>query len=340
MKILADFHHSSLYSSYLYTFETRLGHEVYRQIGRDWFEKGFWKINRQEDTIAQYLSPLGYEPSDGTPQLNQIQWVKDGIYYSIDPNTNQIHKAIEFDTFNEMDFDVVIASIPDHIEPFKKLAKMKKAKFIFQAGNMFPPMLWKNVDNFMGSIFPTNIPMHKVFYHQEFDETVFKYVKPTQNKTIYTYMNCLQNFPASYEYWLELQEELPEYTFKEYGAQNKDDSITGIKNLAKSMSEARWIYHYKPGGDGYGHCFFNSLAMGRPMITNKRDYEGKLGGTMIDDHSSIILDGMLPKDLAEMIRNREENNESMGLESRRRFVDCVNFEKESIMLDNFLKELV
>lgn len=340
MVILADFHHSSLYSSYLYTLETRLGHEVYRQIGRGWFEKGFWKINRQEDTIQQYLATYGYEPNDGTPVLNQVRWVKDGVYYSKDPNTDQIHKAIEFKTFQEMDFDVIIASIPDHIEPFKKLAKMKKAKFIFQVGNHFADVDLNKIDNLMASIFPMMTPCHSVFYHQEFDTTVFKYHKPVKSKEIHNYMNCLKEYPIAYAYWLSLKEYLPEYIFKEFGSQSKDGSVTGIKNLARSMAKARWIFHYKPGGDGFGHVAFNTLAMGRPVITNKRDYEGKLFGTMIDDRSSIILDGLKPKDLAQMIKNREENYDDMSVMCNQRFTDSVNFDKEAIIIEKFLKELV
>lgn len=340
MNILADHHHSSLYSSLLYTLEGRLGHQVYRQIGRDWFEKGYWKINRQEDTIQQYLATYGYQPDDGTPPLNQLRMVKDSIYYTVDPNTKQIHKAIEYKTFMEMDFDVIIASIPDHIEPFKKLAKEKNARFVFQAGNEFPQEYWNTVPNFMGSIMPRNLPMHRVFYHQEFDTKVFKYHKPPKNKRIHNYMNCLKNYPMAYAYWKALQRELPEYEFYEYGSQNKDGTITGIDNLAKSMAQARWIFHVKPGGDGYGHVAFNTLAMGRPVITNKRDYEGKLFGTMLDGNNALLIDCLKPDQLAKMLKNREENNLDMGLLSYKRFTDHVDFKKEAVLINKFLKELV
>lgn len=340
MNIFIDMHHSSLYSSFLYTLEVRLGHKCWRSIGRKWFEKGYWKINRQEDTIQQYLATYGYDPLDGTPVLNQVKWSDDGIYYTVDPNTNQTHKAIEYDTFLDMDFDVIIASIPDHIEPFKKLAKLKGAKMVFQAGNEFPQEYWNDVPNFMGSIMPRSLPMHSIFYHQEFDTKVFKYKKPPKNKRIHNYMNCLKNYPMAYAYWNALKAELPEYEFYEYGAQNKDGSITGIKELADSMHKARWIFHVKPGGDGYGHVAFNTLAVGRPVITNKRDYEGKLFGTMLDSNSSLLTDCLRPKQLAEILKNREENNEAMGLLSYKRFTDHVDFDKEAVKINTFLEELV
>ena len=347
MKILAGFHHSSLYSSFLYTLEARLGHEVYRCVGREWFEKGYWKINRQEDTIQQYLGTYGYKPTDGTPTLNDLMWVKDGIYYSRDPNTGQLHKAIEYKTFMEMDFDVIIASIPQHIEPFKKLAKIKKAKFILQVGNEWD-IPYSRVPNLLASVAPRKVPCHSIFYHQEFDTNVFSYENPRETRVfkklyhsmeIHNYMNVLHNYPEALEYFLELEKEMPEYKFKMYGSQNRDGSITGIQNLANSMKKARWIFHMKPGGDGYGHVLFNTYAVGRPLITNKRYYEGKLGGTMMDDRSSIIMDGLKPSELADIIRNNEINNVEKSKESYRRFADNVDFKKEAKQIQKFLEEL-
>lgn len=339
MKILTDYHHSSLYSSFLYTLETRLGHEVYRCIGREWFEKGYWRINRQEDTIQQYLGTYGYKPDDGTPVLNDVMWVKDKVYYSKDPNTNQIHKAIEYKTFLDMDFDVIIASIPKHIEPFKKLAELKNAKFILQVGNMWE-LPYSRIPNLMASVAPRQVPCHSVFYHQEFDTNVFSHTKSTKSKEIHNYMNVLHNYPEALEYFLELEKLMPDYKFKMFGSQNRDGSITGIQDLADSMKKARWIFHFKQFGDGYGHVIHNAFAVGRPIITRKRDYEGKLAGVMIRDKNSIILDGMSPGELADKIRNSEDLNEEMSIESRRIFDEFVNFDKESKEIELFLKNLI
>lgn len=265
-------------------------------------------------------------------------WVKDGIYYSRDPNTGQIHKAIEYKTFLDMDFDVIIASIPAHIEPFRKLAEIKGAKFILQVGNMWD-LPYSRIPNLMASVAPIDVPCHSVFYHQEFDTSVFSYEEPNDSKEIHNYMNVLHNYPEAYNYFLELEQELPEYTFKMFGSQNRDGCITGIKNLADSMKKARWIFHFKPHGDGYGHCLFNTFAVGRPIITRKRDYEGQLGGQMMDDKSSIILDCLKPRELADIIRNNEEKNIDKSKESYRKFKENVNFEKEAKLIQKFLEEL-
>ncbi len=266
-------------------------------------------------------------------------WVKDGIYYSRDPNTDQIHKAIEYKTFMEMEFDVIIASIPQHIEPFKKLAKDKNAKFIFQVGNEFP-FDYDSVPNLMASIMPRALKCHNVFYHQEFDTNVLKPLLGKKPKEIHNYMNVLHNYPRAYDYFIELEKAMQEYTFKMYGSQNRDGCISGVRNLAESMQRAKWIYHHKPGGDGYGHIAFNTLACGVPIITNKRDYEGKLFGSMIDDKSSVILDGMTPSELADYIRNKEENYDTMRQVCYSRFTENVDFNKEAIEIQKFLDNLV
>jgi hypothetical protein len=340
MRILTDFHHSSLYSSLLYTLESRLGHSVYRQIGERWFKEGFWKINRQADTIQQYLGTYGYQPIDGTPSLNNVMWVQDGIYYSRDPNTAQIHKAITFETFMGMNFDVIIASIPQHIEPFMDLARRKGARFIFQVGNEFP-FDYNTVPNLMASIMPRPLNCHHVFYHQEFDQNVFRYREPVQSKEIHNYMNVLHNYPEGLEMFTALEKEMPDYSFKMFGSQNRDGCVSGNQQLADSMAKARWIFHCKPGGDGYGHVVYNTFSVGRPLIVKKQHYEGKLAGRMMrDKESCLVIDGMSPKQMAEYIRSHEEKNEQMSKSARQVFEEYVNWEKESKDIQKFLEELV
>lgn len=346
MKALIDFHHSSLMSSFLYTLEARLGFEVFRQIEPRWFKEGYWRINRQEDTVQQYLATYGYQPSDGTPPLNNTKWVENDIYHSLDPNTGQIHKAVTFEKFMAMDFDVIIASIPDHIKPFKQLAKMKNAKFVLQMGNEWDiqPYLdneTTHFDNLMASVAPRDFKVrNSVFYHQEFDTNIFKPVKKEDNKLICNYMNVLHNYKEAYDYFIQLEKAMPDYTFKMYGSQNRDGCITGVENLANSMKQARWIFHFKPQGDGYGHCLFNAFATGTPIITRATDYSGKLGGQMISNSRSIVLDNLTPEQLSAIIRNREENNEKMSKECAHRFEEMVDFDKEAEQINEFFEKLI
>jgi hypothetical protein len=69
--VFTDFHHASLLQSFILLFEKRLGGNVFRPIGMEWAEKGFWKIYDHPATREQYLGLNGATP-DGTPRLNEV----------------------------------------------------------------------------------------------------------------------------------------------------------------------------------------------------------------------------------------------------------------------------
>ena len=180
MKILADLHHSGLFHSLQLLFEKRLGFELYRPIGMEWATEGYWNVYNHPDTQKQFLMD-GYIPKDGTPPLNGISRIQDGIHYIKDTTHGGEQKAITLEQFKEMDIDIVIASIPAHIEPYKKLIHefKPKAKFVFQQGNMFTEVLSNlhTIPNLLSSTveFPVPSSCHAVFYHQEFPVDPFYY---------------------------------------------------------------------------------------------------------------------------------------------------------------------
>lgn len=46
MRVLADYHHHDLFESLAILFEDRLGWELYRPIGMEWFDEGYWNFER------------------------------------------------------------------------------------------------------------------------------------------------------------------------------------------------------------------------------------------------------------------------------------------------------
>lgn len=337
--IFIDMHHSSLFSSFLYTLETRLGYTIYRGVGEAWFKNGYWKINRQADTIQQYLGTYGYQPLDGTPSLNNVMWMQDDVYYSRDPNTGQIHKAITYEKFMSMEWYTVICSIPQHIEPYKELAKIKKCYHIFQVGNEFN-FDYESVPNLMASIMPRPIKAHHVFYCQEFDTTAFNPKPPNHSKKIYNFMNVLKNYPEALDLFLALEAELPDYDFKMFGSQNRDGCITGVQEIAAKIAEAQWIFHVKPGGDGYGHLVHNFYAIGRPLLTKKTHYEGKLAGRMMKESNAILVDSRNPKNIADLIRSHEDASDSMAENAHKTFNEYVDFSADAQRIKQFMDTLV
>lgn len=346
INILSDFHHAGLYNSLLMLFEGRLGGEVYRPIGMEWYEQGFWNVYPHIDTAKQYLSlDQLYMPVDGAPPLNQIVKDEDGVYHCHDIDSHETNKAISLDKFKEMQFDILIASIPQHIEPFQRLIQLyqPQAKLIFQIGNAWNVPQGIGVKNVMASAIVPNVPqgVNFVSYHQEFDTKVFSPSPIPTTKKIYSFVNCLgiaDLFKPDWELFLELERLMPDWEFKSFGGQCRDGAIRGDEAIANKMREATFIFHCKTGGDGYGHVIHTAAAVGRPLITRAADYQGKLAEPLIGDAiTSLIVDGRSPSDIAEIIRI--DAVETMGFNISRKFKQVVDFNKEEQEIRTFLDRL-
>lgn len=318
--VFVDFHHSSLLYSLILLFEKRLGGNVYRPIGLDWFREGYWKINDQLDTAEQFLSPNAGTP-DGTPPLNDIlgtgpvgaQLLDEQIelYYCKDIHGERANKAVTLSTFYRLPIDLVIASIPQHIEPFRKLCEQhpNKPKLIYQIGNQ-----WNIGDsvvkNIMSSARIDYIPpgINYIEYHQEFDTSIFAPDLPEDwtmmnypQKNIYSFINIFQHH-RDFAIFEEVEHHLQDWTFRSFGGQCRDGNMTGDAALAAKMKEARFIWHTKQHGDGYGHILHNAAAVGRPVITRYADYCGKLGEKLlIPDETCIFIDGLTPEQIVDKI---------------------------------------
>lgn len=346
MIIFTDFHHSGLLQSFIITFEKRLGHKVYRPIGLEWFEKGFWRINHQRDTAEQFLG-LHVVPKDGTPGLNDVTGYQEGVYKVRDIIDGE-NKAITFDAFMRTPVDVVIASIPAHLEPFRILCDMhpNKPKLVFQIGNNWELVDTNLVKNFMVSTkvsAPPIIDVNYIQYHQEFSLDDFNAggIFTLPDKNIYSFINILQSH-RDWPLFLELEQDLPDWQFRSYGGQCRDGNMTGSKALGEKMREARFIWHTKQGGDGYGHILYNSAAVGRPVIIRRADYEGKLGDELlIDGQTSIFIDGLSKEQIIEKILYYSEpvRYRKMSRHTWLNFNDKVNFAAEAQMIEDFLHNL-
>lgn len=351
MKVFTDFHHSALLRSLVLLFEYRLGAKVYRPIGTEWHENGFWKVYNHPATVQQYLTlAQGYRPIDGTPPLNQfvdgLTEYEDDVYYCTDPESESYNKAITLEKFKSMKFDIIIASIPAHIEPFKKLIELyqPQAKLVFQVGNAwdFNAM---GVQNVLSSTKPveTKPEQNVVFYHQEFDLKTFYPSVPPGNRRIHSFVNILQS--QGLADFLRLEELLPDFQLRSYGAGNRDGIKNGVKEVAAGMREADWVFHVKPGGDGYGHVIHNAFACGRPVITRKSYYKDRLAGDlMIDGETCFDLDVHDVETVAKLIRTASDYKNApllkqMSERAYEKFKEVVDFDREEKEIREWLKKL-
>ena len=99
MNIFADLHHGDLFYSLHRLFVERLGWTLYRPIGHDWFNAGYWKIaepyGNAKDTINQYLD-INCRGYNAYTNLNGEHYLKDGVYHIYDPRPNYYQKTITF----------------------------------------------------------------------------------------------------------------------------------------------------------------------------------------------------------------------------------------------------
>jgi hypothetical protein len=328
-------------------FEDRLGYNLYRPVGMEWWDKKLWNIYDHPATAQQFLSlDQRYKPIDGSPQLNKVKDITDDYYTVLDPEYLYDQKAVTYEQFMNMDVDIVIASIPAHIKPYMELAKLKGAKFIFQVGNNWTQgILPDEPINIMAS---ANVGFrdidHGITYHQEFDLNLFDCEKKNENpeNVITSMLNVPEQFP-DYKLFLELESRMPEWKFNVHGGQGRDGPINGARAVAEKILNSKYIWQVKEGGDGYGHILFNSAACGVPMIVKKQYYQGKLGEQMIEDmESCIVIDGLTIDQIIEKIEycSAPIKYEWMSARISRLFTMYVDFDLEAKKLQRFLNELV
>lgn len=356
-KVFTDFHHASLLQSLILLFEKRLGGEVYRPIGMEWAEQGYWKIFDHPATQAQYLGINAATP-DKTPPLNDVigtgKYSGIPFYFCHDIDSGQMNRAITFDAFLQLDIDIIIASIPAHIEPFKKLCELhpNKPKLIYQIGNAWTieAGLTRNI---MASAKIKDVPegINFIEYHQEFDTDIFKpadYQPSQMNPTnaISSFVNVFNgesHFAQDWKLFLEIEKLMPDWDFKSYGGQCRDGAVGPANILADRMREARFIWHTKAGGDGYGHIIHNVPAVGRPLIVKKLYYANKMAEPLlIDGETCVTIDGLRPAEIVDKINYYNDPARYLKLcrTAYENFTKICNFNQEFQDLQNFLGKLL
>lgn len=356
MIVFSDFHHASLLNSLIMLFEGRLGGQLYRPIGLEWAEKGFWKVYDHPYTQEQFLgigaatvTPPAQMYPDGTRPLNIVDKVEDGIYYCQDIDSGQFNKAVTFDRFMKLPIDIIIASIPQHIAPYRQLCELhpNHPKLVFQIGNAWSVEA-SGAPNVMASALINNVPSNINFisYHQEFDTKVFCPTTGVPEKNIYSFMNCFdidRLFEMDWRFFQDVEKTMPDWNFKAYGGQCRDGAANGSRELALKMQESKFIWHTKNGGDGYGHVLHNSAAVGRPLIVRRAYYYNKMGAKlMIDGETCIAIDGLGIDEVKNKIEyfSRPDLYSEMCRKVYNNFLVQVDFDKEAELIKDFLAKLI
>src|SRR3990167_10488983 len=303
--IFVDKHHEGLFNSLILLFEKRLGWKLYTQAGLQWYEEGLWNVYPSKDTAQQYL-------------LREVE--KD--------------HGITREQFKKMNFDLILCSIPQHINPFKRLAEEKNSPLCYQIGNAWdiPNNIVKNVMASAKCIPPVQI--NYIEYHQEFDLNIFYYEFPKNEKKIYSFINCLNTvdlYKKDWELFLELEKLMPDWEFKSFGGQCRDGWCNSPQEVADKMREATFIYQSKKDADGFGHVIHSAMAIGRPLIVNYQDYKDKLAGSkLIPATNCINVDNKSSQQISEEIIywSKSELLTEMGMNIYNKFKELVNYDEE------------
>ena len=107
----------------------------------------------------------------------------------------------------------------------------------------------------MASIAPFAVGsgVNVVNYHQEFDlEDHFRYEPPTFHNVVHSYVHYMKETHVMDA--VASSPLLPGWVWRRYGA-GMEQSIQHAKGVGEAMRDSGWTWHYKPEGDGYGHCY-------------------------------------------------------------------------------------
>jgi len=347
LNVLADWHHGSLFHSLHLLFEERLGWNLFRPIGTDFFKHGFWRYSTNPQVIKQYL-----ETPDQNPQIVKwwIQWTgekpvfEDGVYLipMFEGTHRYVHRAVTFEKFLKLDFDFVVATVYQHERPFHELIRKHKpnAVLIRQLGNPYEAVDFNVCRNILNST-STQIPqgINNVAYHQEFSLDDFKYEPPREHKTIKNFVNAL---PTTIDapLWHEYKEAMPEFMWRMHGIIGEDGFLTE-QDKAEAMRDASFIWNLKSQGDGYGFIPHQALACGRPLIVKKHYYKGQLPEALMEDSETCIdLDLDNKQGNIRKIRrfSEPEAHAEMCQKTHRKFKEKVDFDEEFSQIKKFLEQ--
>jgi hypothetical protein len=364
MKILADFHHVDLFYSFQLLFEGRLGHELYRPIGREWVEEDLWDIYNEYPVTDCYLSterdkaallvselpPLGSTPWARylieMMKIGHTTHIHDGVYTTADKSKPGVfYKGVTLDKFKRSKFDVIISSVPQHFDRFQQLLKYNPGmKHIFHMG--FGNAPWPvpaGARNLLLHSEPLGgVPggVNRVFYKQEFNTDVFSYTPPEHHNNIISYVY----FPESMKLMDDVSNLLKNHSFNLIGNFRGPQAGIMIDSnvLAMQMKASSFTWHIKPGGESYGHCLADTYACGRPAIINKHDYKYKMMGPLLEDKVTCIdVSNRTPEELASVILefSDPEKHREMCSNAYTRFCEVIDFEGDARNVQRFMEKL-
>lgn len=348
MRILADYHHDMLFHSLQILFQQRLGWQVYRPLGMEWYYEGYWRYSDNIEIVRQFLGlECAVELTQVKKTLNETRQAandkvffndytigtSDGIYII---RTNEPNIGVSLTRAKEIEFDIILSSVTQHFQSFEKFRwqYQPKAKHIHQMGNNGPvPAGCKNLLNSTSVTPPPGV--NHVRYHQEFSLDRFK---PGPCPNPHSVANLMHHQRWEKQFF-ELADQLPSWRFMSWGAGNHHGVVTW--DIADAIRDNGFIWHVKPSGDGYGYNIHNSYACGRPVIV-RYDWIKNTTAEVLCIPSETCIDigqHWIPARVADQLKHAVINWGEMSEAAHQQFKKVVDFDAEFEQIKVFLENL-
>ena len=308
MRILSDLHHGDLFNSLHLLFEKRLRFHLYRPIGLDWFDAGYWRyVFPARETAKQFLDPNGYK-----------QW-----------------RGLTLEEFKDDPPELILSSTPPNFEAFEKLRRehAPKAKHIFQSGNQWTVPI--DVEHYLNSTTcPPQKPCNEIRYHQEFE------LSPNCSSSDgWASVVNLMHYMPDRSRFAAVRERMPAgWVFKAYGAGNHDgpapDPVAAIR-----FSDYLW--HAKPV-EAYGFNVHRAAAFGIPILMRVRANQHQTCGAFlrVDETCLDLDDYSTPDDLAKALLRFDAEWGAHAQAIKKAFSDAVDFEEEELKIRRWLQRVI
>jgi hypothetical protein len=322
MNVLADRHHAGLFHS-LQLLGKRMGWTVYAPAGMGWWDEWYWSFGRStynDDRLAAQF--LRQEPGvDGLGPL------PDGEFPDWPIPTVTLEQA------RQMDWDFVIATVPDNERGFARFAQEMGAQYVVQVGNTGQYVDWSLAPLVLSS--SEFDPGHNgIIYHQEMDPVAFV---PPREVTAGSYLrfaasfvNCMPSMGACYD----LLAQVP-FPVDVYGIDGPQGIVKPYRELVRLMALYGWGWHDKAQGDGFGHVIHSWAAVGRPLVGHAAHYAGKMGSVFWTPATSIDL-ALGVEAAVETIRSISPSAHSAMCYAIREEFDRIDYDGEAEMIADFL----
>jgi hypothetical protein len=347
--VFCDLHHGDLYYSMHLLFEERLKMNLYRPIGLEWFQRGFWKIaepyGNAADTIDQFLgTPKATWDSakEPTQRYGEVE-LRDDVYYipAKIGSEQYIQKAITLDKFLKMDFGFIVASYLGHDQTYAELTEKYKPKAVYvrQIGNIAEiPHFCRNVMLAMNTPMPSGVTWMKYFPELHKD---YCYAPPANHNVVKSFIAAPlaePDLPLFYEY----ERSLSNYIFRMHGILGRDGVISGDL-MPQVIKDAAFVWHVKHTGCA-GFVGRQALACGRPCIIKKhygidaRDLTPEL---FEDGVNCIDLDQGTTAQNIERIKqySEPERHRRMCMATAEKFGRDVNYAADAERIKSWLSSL-